>query len=193
MPVQLLDRGSRNILKMPEDNGTGTIILEGDDNIVEIGTGSMMEGGLVRLGSSCRFTVGDCCNLKCIDVFAITNAEILIGARSGFTWKTRLYAHEPGRIAIGADCLIASDTILTNSDMHRIFDLDSGVRLNPPADVGIGDHVWLAEGVRLHKGAYVGSGSVIGACALVTSRLPEHVLAAGIPARILRKRVSWTV
>jgi acetyltransferase-like isoleucine patch superfamily enzyme len=192
MPVQILDRGRRNVVKTPEDNGTGTIVLEGDDNIVEIGSGSMMEGGWVRLGSSCRFTVGDRCRLKCIDVFTNINAEIVIGSGSNFTWKTRLYAHEPGRVVIGADCLIASETFLTNSDMHPIFDLDSGVRLNPPEDVGIGDHVWLAEGVRLHKGAYVGAGSIIGACAMVTSRLPENVLAAGIPARILRERVSWT-
>ena len=192
MALTIVDRGARNIVEANQDIGTGTIVFDGDDNRVALAEGVRMDGGSIRFGSTCSLDVGSGCRLQHIDVFGITNARIIIGRGTGFTWMTRLYLHEPGSITIGRDCLIASETLLMNSDVHSIFDLQSDERVNAAADVIVGDHVWIAEGVRILKGTCIGSGSVIGAGSIVTSDVPINVIAGGIPARVLRKGVRWS-
>jgi acetyltransferase-like isoleucine patch superfamily enzyme len=189
--LNIIDRGLRNIVKAPDDIGTGTIIFEGNDNIVELGEGVRMDGGMVRFGTACHLQIAPGCRVQHIDVFGNDNARITIGRDSNFTWFSRLYAHEPGQVTIGSGCLIASDTFFSNSDVHSIFDIETGERLNPPADVTVGDHVWIAEGARIHKGARIGAGSVIGARSIVTGDIPENCILAGTPAKVLRKGVRW--
>jgi acetyltransferase-like isoleucine patch superfamily enzyme len=99
--------------------------------------------------------------------------------------------HETGSIRIGADCMISGGVTINNSDAHTIFDLETGNRVNHARDVVIGDRVWLAERVMVGKGTRIGSGSVIGAASFASGMIPENVVAAGVPARILRRNVGW--
>ena len=80
---------------------------------------------------------------------------------------------------------------MTASDMHSLLDLDSGERINPAADITVGDGVWLAERVTLMKGVAIGNGSAVGYASVVTRDIPPHCLAAGYPARVLRERITW--
>ncbi len=57
-----------------------------------------------------------------------------------------------------------------------------------PADVSIGDDVWLAARVRVLKGSKIGAGTVVTAGSVVSGELPAGVVAGGVPARVLRKR-----
>ena len=52
--------------------------------------------------------------------------------------------------------------------------------------VTIGDNVWIGAGVNILPGVSIGNGSVIGAGAVVLKDIPDGVLAAGNPARIIR-------
>ena len=53
--------------------------------------------------------------------------------------------------------------------------------------ITIGDDVWIGGMVSVMPGVAIGSGSVIGGGAVVTRDIPEGVLAAGNPCRIIRK------
>jgi len=53
--------------------------------------------------------------------------------------------------------------------------------------VTIGSDVWIGGGAILCPGVTIGSRSVIGAGSVVTKEIPEGVLAAGNPCRIIRK------
>lgn len=93
-------------------------------------------------------------------------------------------------ITIGEDCLFAT-VRFRPSDSHKIIGVATGERINPPADIVIGDHVWLAEDVLVLKGVTIGSGSIVGARSMVTRDLPSNVLAAGSPAKVIREGVRW--
>jgi acetyltransferase-like isoleucine patch superfamily enzyme len=53
-------------------------------------------------------------------------------------------------------------------------------------DVVIEDGVWLGVGSVVLPGVTIGTKSVIAAGAVVTEDVPPHVLAGGVPARVLR-------
>jgi len=54
------------------------------------------------------------------------------------------------------------------------------------APITLGRNVWLPWRVFIMPGVHVGDGTTIGANSLVTKDLPEHCLAAGSPAKVLR-------
>ena len=140
------------------------------DQVVRFAGDNSLGGWIYLRGAGCRFEMG-----------ARTRADALLWANVG----------EPGRkVVIGDDCLFAYVKFRT-SDSHSIFDSQTGERLNPAADIEVGDRVWLAEDVLLLPGAKVGSGSVVGARSLVTGSIPPHSLAVGSPARVVRSGVRW--
>lgn len=51
----------------------------------------------------------------------------------------------------------------------------------------IEDDVWLAANVTVCGGVTIGKGSIIGAGSVVTRDIPENVIAAGVPCRVIRK------
>ncbi len=53
--------------------------------------------------------------------------------------------------------------------------------------VEIGSDVWIGAAALILPGVRIGSGSVIGAGSVVTRDVPEGVLAAGNPCRVLRE------
>jgi acetyltransferase-like isoleucine patch superfamily enzyme/SAM-dependent methyltransferase len=194
MPLLITDRGLRNRVSIPEtvlSQQSGTIILEGDDNVIVIGAGSTLQGGQIQLGSNCSFECGRECGLASIEVFAASHGHVRIGDGTGFTWNSRLLLHEAGTISLGQGCLIAGGTSFSVSDMHSIVDLATGRRINPAGSIQLGDRVWLGEGARVWKGVTIGAGSIVGTESLVTRDLPANCIAAGIPARVIREHVTW--
>ena len=53
--------------------------------------------------------------------------------------------------------------------------------------VTIGDNVWIGGSVSIIGGVTIGKNSVIGAGSVVIRDIPEGVLAAGNPCRVIRK------
>ena len=53
--------------------------------------------------------------------------------------------------------------------------------------VVIEDNVWIGERSTILKGVTIGKGSVIGCCSVVTKDIPPYSVAAGNPARVVKK------
>jgi acetyltransferase-like isoleucine patch superfamily enzyme len=53
--------------------------------------------------------------------------------------------------------------------------------------ITIGDNVWLGGHVVINPGVTIGSNSVIGSGSVVTRDIPENVIAAGNPCRVIRQ------
>ena len=71
---------------------------------------------------------------------------------------------------------------------NHAFDPDERIRnvvVSKP--VTIGDRVWIAADVKILQGVNIGKDSIIGAGSVVTHDIPEGVIAAGSPCRVIRK------
>lgn len=78
-----------------------------------------------------------------------------------------------------------------SSNNHSIIDVASGKRINRCKPISIGDHVWIGRQATILKGTVIGSHSIIGAGSIVRGTIPDHSLAAGSPAKVIRSGVTW--
>ncbi|MBQ3301685.1 MAG: maltose O-acetyltransferase, partial [Eggerthellaceae bacterium] len=60
-----------------------------------------------------------------------------------------------------------------------------GLQYNLP--VRIGNDVWVGAGAIILAGVTIGDKAVIGAGSVVTRDVPERVVVAGSPARVIRR------
>ena len=91
---------------------------------------------------------------------------------------------DQGGIFIGDGTFIGHNTVLATLD----HDIDPDKRhLLYPAPIHIGNKVWIGAGVIITKGITIGDNSVIAAGAVVTHDIPANVIAAGVPAKVLRE------
>ena len=61
------------------------------------------------------------------------------------------------------------------------------VNIKYPWNISIGNNVWIGERVSILPGVSIGDGVIIGAGSVVTKSLPNFVIAAGIPAKIIKR------
>ncbi|MHB0671887.1 hypothetical protein HVPorG_04871 [Roseomonas mucosa] len=163
------------------------------------------------MSHSCHVFIEDDCVLAGLEAsFFSPNCTLRIGARSilrgsiffkspdnsvnigqNVRARTGLFMNVTGgNIRIGNDCLLAAVKFRT-SDSHAIKDLTTGELLNPPGNIDVDNHVWLAEDVLLLRNARVGAGSAVGARSVVNRELPPNSLAVGTPARVVREGITW--
>ncbi|MEH0760551.1 serine acetyltransferase [Vibrio sp. 16] len=81
------------------------------------------------------------------------------------------------RCVIGEHCIIGSNVTL-------------GGRSRSEEVPVIGDACFIATGAKVLGGDKIGSNCVIGANAVVVSDVPENCVAAGIPARIIKRNIN---
>lgn len=75
----------------------------------------------------------------------------------------------------------------TNHALDRDERINGACQASP---IVLEDGVWLGGHVIVLGGVTVGAGSVIGAGSVVTKDIPEHVVAVGNPARVLKPITS---
>jgi maltose O-acetyltransferase len=89
-------------------------------------------------------------------------------------------------IAIGAACQIAPRVQLLTAT-HPVDPEPRRVGWEYGEPITLADNVWLGGGVIVCPGVSIGQDTVVGAGAVVTRDLPAGVVAAGVPARVLRE------
>ena len=89
------------------------------------------------------------------------------------------------KIIIGDGVMMANGCYVTDSDWHTLYDRTR--RSLTPTPVVLEKNVWLGDGVTILKGVTVGENSVIAARSVVTRDIPKNTVAAGNPARIIKK------
>lgn len=98
-----------------------------------------------------------------------------------------------GLVHLERDVLLAAGVhVPSGAGTHGIADLDRPIREQPGARtlVRIGEGTWIGSAAVVL--ADVGRQCVVGAGAVVTKPLPDYVIAAGVPARVIRSRQPVT-
>lgn len=109
--------------------------------------------------------------------------QIHVGARTFVNFG--LVALDVATITVGDDVQIGPYVQL----LTATHPLEPGPRRDKwesGRPIAIGDNVWLGGGVVVCPGVRIGEDTVVGAGAVVTEDLPAGVLAAGVPARVVR-------
>ena len=124
---------------------------------------------------------------------SLRNAErIVIGARSKVGERAYLWAGDStGRITIGENCRLGPEVFVTASDYGRAPERNIVDQPRDERDITIGDDVWLGARVFVGTGVTIGDGCVVSANSVVTRDLPPYSIAAGIPARVVRRREDY--
>lgn len=105
---------------------------------------------------------------------------------NSFYTNVNLVILDAAKVRIGNNVFIAPNVGLYTSghplDAER---RNKGLEFAYP--ITIGDNVWIGAGAQVLPGVTIGSGSVIAAGAVITRDVPEAVVMAGNPARVLRQ------
>ena len=114
-------------------------------------------------------------------------ARIRIGGGSFLNIAVMVAAVE--LVEIGEHCMFANGCFVTDGN-HRFDDPDKPVPWQGFSSKGptrVGDNVWCGANVVVASGVTIGERCVIGANSVVTEDVPAYSVAAGAPARVLRK------
>ena len=112
-------------------------------------------------------------------------ARIRIGRGTAMSNNISLVAMDS--IDIGEKCLIGDLVTIMDSDFHRVDPAERWQGSDPAAGVRIGNNVWLGSRVIVLKGVMIGDNTVVAAGAVVVRSLPANVVAAGVPAKVIRE------
>lgn len=98
------------------------------------------------------------------------------------------------RVVIGNRVLIASGVYISDHNHGAYSGADQSSPLTPPVarplramPVEIAEDVWLGEHVCVLPGVRIGKGTIVGAASVVTKSLPDYVIAAGAPAKVIKR------
>lgn len=132
-------------------------------------------------------TVGNGVFLGRNTILSCKNGDIVLGDRVNIGFNSEVFSGS--RVELGADCLLAAYTYVVGGG-HRFEDAEAAVLDQEHVSEGIrlGAGVWLGAGVKVMDGTEIGAGTIVGAGAVVTKALPERVIAAGVPAKVMRGR-----
>jgi len=172
--IRVKFRGRNNVLRVATQQNIAQLFVDFDcdDGLVEIGSSRGVPGlrAAIRVGDGCQVRIGK--NVSSTTTVAMSTAE-------------------GTSITIGADVMIASDIQIRADDGHPIFDVRTGKRVNAARSIVIGNHVWLGLGACVLGGVTIGDGTVVGMRSVVTRSLPNNVVGAGAPAKVVKRNVAW--
>ena len=125
---------------------------------------------------------------------------VRIGSDSGVYYTTFFDLGPTGEVSIGDFCSIVGAIFATNGrvvvedyafvahevviadDPHSTLPISEPCRQDPV--VLIGRNAWIGARCVLLAGADVGEGAIVGAGAVVQTKIPPYAIAAGNPARV---------
>lgn len=147
-------------------------------NVTLVGTGNtlVIDEGCVVFGT----------------IHLANGASVHIGKDVKTSGGIALLCHEGSSVEIGNNCVFNQNVQFRPSDAHKIFDMETNKRMNPPKPIRIGNNVWVAQDVLFLKGAEIADGCVVAPRSTVTKSFKEtNALIDGSPAKVVRSKIRW--
>lgn len=190
-------QGKRNRLQVASVRAHRHLALhiQGNENHVCL-NGELRNTTIHIQGSNNRVRIDSTACLTWTDISILANdSEITVGAGTTILGKANqpnvlLARGEPSRLTIGRECMFSYGIEVRTSDSHPIFDAQ-GVHINPSGDIAIGDRVWVGARCLVLKGSQLGDGSILAAASVLTRDVGARMIAAGVPAKVIREDIQW--
>lgn len=164
--------------------------------LVRKGFSSFGSGSVISLpfrsGQECRVSVGKGvfigpdCWIEVVVSVDNTEPAIIIANNVSISGSCTITAVKSVRIGAGA--LIARFVHISDHS-HSFSDPAIPVKEQGVTKVGavcIGEGAWIGHGVVICPGVTIGRNSVIGANSVVNKSIPDHCVAVGSPAKVVR-------
>jgi maltose O-acetyltransferase len=105
---------------------------------------------------------------------------------TGFYANFDLIILDVCKVTIGKNCMIGPRvSIFTAGHPLDAKTRVTGLEFGSP--ITIGDNVWIGGNVVINPGVRIGDNAVIASGAVVTKDVPDNVVVAGVPAKILKQ------
>ena len=90
------------------------------------------------------------------------------------------------KVTIGDNCMFAPNVAIYTAG-HPVHPVTRNSLYEYGVEVTIGDNVWIGGNSVVLPGVHIGSNTVIGAGSVVTKDIPDWVIAAGNPCKVIRE------
>lgn len=90
------------------------------------------------------------------------------------------------KVTFGDNVFIAPNCVFSTAG-HAIDSEQRAKGLEIARSITVGNNVWIGANVLVLPGVTIGSSSIIGAGSVVNKDIPEGVIAAGNPCKVIRK------
>jgi acetyltransferase-like isoleucine patch superfamily enzyme len=159
-----------------------------------IGVGSNL---IVRSGKTLR--LGSKCSIGRFVEFG-PDPQIRIGNESSIQDRSILL----GNVTLGRYCSLAPNVYISSGrhcfdllphelikDQDRLVSQNKMMSIAAGKPVVVEDDCWLGINVVVMPGVTIGKGAVVGANSVVTKDVGPYTIVAGVPARMLKKRLDF--
>ncbi len=123
-------------------------------------------------------------------VISCKNGNITIGDNTNVAMNCFIQSAKD--VNIDKNVLISAYSYVIGGGDHRTDRTDIPIITQGQVvrGINIGDNCLLGAGVMIQDGVTIGRDSIIGTSAVVTRSVPEFSIAAGVPAKVLKKRTQ---
>lgn len=151
---------------------------------------SKMKNTSIKIGRNSRFMSWDTGNLiglnhPCIISTGKEGASLSIGNNCSFSGASLRCFNS---ITLKNNVRVGANVVVLDGDAHQ-----DDPRAGKNAPIVIEDNVWIGANVTILKGVTIGKNSLIGAGSVVVKSIPENVIAAGNPCKVIRPLDEETI
>lgn len=170
------------------------VTIRGEGNVIDFSEGAnyIKHSSIYVCGNNNHIVIGERNYLDGTSLYIEDdNCEIRMGNHNRFLGRTHVAVMEGTSVSFGDGSLFSDNVVFRTGDSHSIYSNDNGMRINPSKSIVVGNNVWFGNTTTILKGVTIADNSIIGTGAIVTKSIPNNVVVAGNPARIVRHGVSW--
>lgn len=132
--------------------------------------------------------IGSDTNIAEFVILDAAGGWISIGKRCTINPFSILYGH--GGLSIGDDVHIATKATIIPANHYILAGVPLHEQSQSKEGIIIENDVWIGANVSILDGVRIGTGSVVGAGAVVAKDVPSYSIVAGVPAKIVRSRAK---
>ena len=130
--------------------------------------------------------------IGCVKGSFVITAPFYCDYGSNITIGDNFYANhnctilDGAKVTFGNNVFIGPNVVFTTAG-HAIDSEQRAKGLEIALPITVGDDVWIGANVSVLPGVSIGSNTIIGAGSVVNKDIPDGVIAAGVPCRVIRR------